>query len=118
MTYLVTGGAGFIGSHVVDALLARGERVVAFDNFNDYYTPDRKHRHLVAAHSNPNFTLVAGDIRDTEALAHLFATHKPTHVAHLAAMAGPRYTRCCTKKSMCVVPCTSLIWRAAMPSKD
>jgi UDP-glucuronate 4-epimerase len=92
MTYLVTGGAGFIGSHVVDALLARGERVVAFDNFNDYYTPDRKHRHLVAAHTNPNFTLVAGDIRDTDALAHLFATHKPTHVAHLAAMAGPRYS--------------------------
>jgi len=92
MTYLVTGGAGFIGSHVVDALLARGEQVVAFDNFNDYYTPDRKRRHLMTAHTNPNFTLVTGDIRDADALAHVFATHNPTHVAHLAAMAGPRYS--------------------------
>ena len=92
MTYLVTGGAGFIGSHVVDALLARGEQVVAFDNFNDYYTPDRKRRHLMTAHTNPNFTLVTGDIRDADALAHVFATYKPTHVVHLAAMAGPRYS--------------------------
>ncbi|NBU63997.1 MAG: NAD-dependent epimerase/dehydratase family protein [Chloroflexia bacterium] len=92
MTYLVTGGAGFIGSHVVDALLARGEQVVAFDNFNDYYAPDRKRRHLIDAQTNANFTLVEGDIRDGESLARLFATYNPTHVAHLAAMAGPRYS--------------------------
>jgi len=92
MTYLVTGGAGFIGSHLVDALLARGESVVAIDNFNDYYAPDRKRRHLVGALSNPRFRLFEADIRDADAVRQVFAQTKPTHVAHLAAMAGPRYS--------------------------
>jgi len=92
MTYLVTGGAGFIGSHVVDALLAQGKQVVAFDNFNDYYDPARKRRHLLAAMNHPHFTLVDGDIRDSDALARLFEEYRPTHIAHLAAMAGPRYS--------------------------
>jgi UDP-glucuronate 4-epimerase len=92
MTYLVTGGAGFIGSHVVDALLAQGQQVVAFDNFNDYYDPNRKRRHLLAAMQHPTFHLVEGDIRDADALTRVFAEYQPTHVAHLAAMAGPRYS--------------------------
>lgn len=92
MTYLVTGGAGFIGSHVVDALLAQGAQVVAIDNFNDYYAPDRKRRHLQAALTHPRFHLVSGDIRDHALLSTVFAQYQPRYVAHLAAMAGPRYS--------------------------
>lgn len=90
MTYLVTGGAGFVGSHVVDTLLRRGERVVALDNFIPYYDPTRKRRNLVWAAEQPGFSLAETDIRDAEALAAVFAEHRPTHVIHLAAMAGPR----------------------------
>ncbi|MCU0494629.1 MAG: GDP-mannose 4,6-dehydratase [Chloroflexaceae bacterium] len=90
MTYLITGGAGFVGSHLADALLARGERVVCVDNFNGYYTPERKRRNLAAALEQPGFTLVEADIRDSAALEQVFSDYKPTHVAHLAAMAGVR----------------------------
>ena len=92
MSYFVTGGAGFIGSHLVDALLARGVQVVAFDNFNDYYDPVRKRRNIATALTHPNFTLIEGDIRDRAALDAAFARHQPTHIAHLGAMAGPRYS--------------------------
>ncbi|GAB4428822.1 MAG: GDP-mannose 4,6-dehydratase [Chloroflexi bacterium OHK40] len=90
MTYLVTGGAGFIGSHVVDALLRRGERVVAVDNFIAYYDPARKRRNLAPALAHPGFTLAEADIRDAEALAAIFTAHRPQRVIHLAAMPGPR----------------------------
>lgn len=90
MTYLVTGGAGFIGSHLVDALLRRGERVVCVDNFTSYYNPERKRRNLAWAMEQPGFTLADADIRDADALAAIFAAHKPRRVAHLAAMPGPR----------------------------
>lgn len=92
MSYFVTGGAGFIGSHLVDALLARGVQVVAFDNFNDYYDPARKRRNIATALTHPNFTLIEGDIRDRAALDAAFARHQPSHIAHLGAMAGPRYS--------------------------
>jgi UDP-glucuronate 4-epimerase len=91
-TTLVTGGAGFIGSNLVDALLARGERVVCLDNFNDYYDPARKHRNLAGQLDNPRFTLVEGDVRDRELVLSLFEQHRPGRVAHLAAMAGVRYS--------------------------
>ncbi|NTU81545.1 MAG: NAD-dependent epimerase/dehydratase family protein [Chloroflexales bacterium] len=90
MTYLVTGGAGFIGSHVVDTLLRRGEQVVCVDNFTSYYDPGRKRRNLEWALSQPGFTLAEADIRDAEALGAIFAAHRPRRVAHLAAMPGPR----------------------------
>lgn len=89
-TYLVTGGAGFIGSHICEALLARGERVACVDNFNDYYTPDRKRRNIAAALLNPDYSCHEADIRDEDALKAVFERVKPTHVAHFAAMAGPR----------------------------
>jgi UDP-glucuronate 4-epimerase len=90
VTILVTGGAGFIGSHTVDALLARGDEVVCVDNFNDYYSPERKHRNLTAAQTSPSFRLYEIDIRDLAAMAQVFANEKPKKVIHLAAMAGVR----------------------------
>lgn len=90
MEILVTGGAGFIGSHVVETLLGRGERVIALDNFNDYYEPDRKRRNVAPFLTNPNFRLVTGDVRDKELLEHLFTTEPIRRIVHLAAMAGVR----------------------------
>src|SRR6266511_180690 len=90
MEILVTGGAGFIGSHTVEALLARGDRVIALDNFNDYYSPERKHKNVAPFMSNPNFRLVHADLRDSAALEHLFTTEPIRRIIHLAAMAGPR----------------------------
>lgn len=90
MKILVTGGAGFIGSHLVDALLARGDEVVCVDNFNDYYSPERKRKNLENATTWPSFHLYEADARDVDAMAHLFAAEDPQKVIHLAAMAGVR----------------------------
>jgi UDP-glucuronate 4-epimerase len=87
---LVTGGAGFIGSHLAQALLERGEHVVAIDNFNAYYDPAIKRANAARLAGHPAFTLVEGDIRDAEAVERLFAQHDIRRVAHLAAMAGVR----------------------------
>ncbi len=92
MTYLVTGGAGFIGSHLCEALLRRGEQVVALDNFNDYYDPRRKRRNVAPLLERPGFTLWEGDLRDLDSLKALFAQHQPSHIAHLGGMANPRYS--------------------------
>lgn len=88
MSILVTGAAGFIGSHTCEALLEGGERVVGLDNFDDFYAPEVKERHLAGAREHEGFTLVRGDIRDPGALDAL-----PDHVeavVHLAARAGVR----------------------------
>ena len=90
MTYLVTGGAGFIGSHVARALLARGQRVVAIDNFNNYYDPAIKRRNAARLCEYDNFEMIEGDIRDVGLVDRLFAERGISHVAHLAAMAGVR----------------------------
>ena len=90
MTILVTGGAGFIGSHLADALLARGDTVVAIDNFNDYYDPAIKRANAARLAAHPAFTMAEGDIRDTATVEALFADHGVRRVAHLAAMAGVR----------------------------
>lgn len=90
MTYLVTGGAGFIGSHVAEALLTRGERAVIIDNFNDYYDPQIKRANAERLRNYQNCVIIEGDIRDAALVDRLFAEHGITHVAHLAAMAGVR----------------------------
>lgn len=84
---LVTGGAGFIGSHVCERLLARGDELVVLDNFNDFYDPQlkRQNAELLSA-----ARVVTGDIRDAELVAQLFAEGNFDAVIHLAAMAGVR----------------------------
>lgn len=87
---LVTGAAGFIGSHTVDRLLARGERVIGLDNFDAFYDPALKRRNLAGAQGNPAFRLVVGDIRDPALLQGLLAGERVRAVIHLAARAGVR----------------------------
>lgn len=88
MTTLVTGAAGFIGSHVCQTLLARGQAVVGMDNLNDYYAPANKRANLAELGTPAGFTFVEGDIRNQEAVQALFEQHKPQRVIHLAAMPG------------------------------
>ncbi len=87
---LITGAAGFIGSHLVDRLLARGERVVGLDNFDNFYDPAIKRANLHAALKHPQFRLVEGDIRDNELLSKVLVGHGVDRVVHLAARAGVR----------------------------
>jgi UDP-glucuronate 4-epimerase len=87
--YLVTGGAGFIGSHLVDRLLERGDQVVVLDNFNDFYDPAIKRRNCAAHVERAGYRLVEGDLRDPAAVARAFAGGIDL-VVHLAAMAGVR----------------------------
>lgn len=88
---LVTGVAGFIGSHTALQLLERGERVIGIDNFNDYYAPEQKRANVaVIERAGGEFELIAGDIRDGALIERTFAQHQPRAVAHLAAMAGVR----------------------------
>jgi UDP-glucuronate 4-epimerase len=87
-TFLVTGAAGFIGSHVVEALLARGHRVVGLDNFDDFYPRAVKEGNLAAVLGDRAFQLVEGDVRDAQLLAGLL--RRDVVVVHLAARAGVR----------------------------
>lgn len=87
-SFLVTGAAGFIGSHVVEALLAVGHRVVGLDNFDDFYPRGVKESNLARVLGAPAFRLVEGDVRDARLLAGL--TTSDTVVVHLAARAGVR----------------------------
>lgn len=96
-TILVTGAAGFIGSHTAETLLRRGDRVVGVDNLNDYYDPARKEANLQEVKSlaqegkwKGEFHFVKGDIRDRELIRDLFAQYAFDGVIHLAAMAGVR----------------------------
>lgn len=90
MRILVTGAAGFIGSHVCDQLLADGHTVVGLDNFNDMYDPALKEANIGVAQQSADFELVRGDILDTSLLAAVFDRVRPDCVVHLAAWAGVR----------------------------
>lgn len=85
---LVTGGVGFIGSHLCEALLAQGDDVVVIDDFNNFYDPSIKHANIAAIRER--ITLVEGDIRDAGLVDSLFARHRFDKIFHLAARAGVR----------------------------
>jgi UDP-glucuronate 4-epimerase len=93
MKVLVTGGAGFIGFHVIQRLLKRGDQVVALDNLNDYYDPNLKRARLAELESfGGKFTFVNADLADRPALESVFAKHHFDGVINLAAQAGVRYS--------------------------
>jgi UDP-glucuronate 4-epimerase len=87
---LITGAAGFIGSHLTERLLARGDCVLGLDDFNDYYDPAIKRRNVAEALKNERFKLYEADICDEAALRHIFELERPDVVVHLAARAGVR----------------------------
>jgi UDP-glucuronate 4-epimerase len=87
---LVTGGAGFIGSHLGRRLLARGDRLTVLDDFNDFYDPARKRANLAPLLARGGCRLVEGDIRDAALVDGLFAAERFDAVVHLAARAGVR----------------------------
>ncbi len=91
MKVLVTGAAGFIGSHVALRLLERGDEVIGFDNLNDYYDVNLKQARLARFNEHPRYTHITADLTDRAAVESAFATHKPQRVINLAAQAGVRY---------------------------
>ncbi|KQZ79826.1 capsular biosynthesis protein CpsI [Rhodanobacter sp. Root561] len=91
MKVLVTGTAGFIGSHVALKLLERGDKVIGFDSLNDYYDVNLKKARLARFMDHPNYTHVHGDLADRALVESVFVTHKPQRVVNLAAQAGVRY---------------------------
>jgi UDP-glucuronate 4-epimerase len=90
MRTLVTGGAGFIGSHLVDRLLTEDGEVVVLDNFDSFYDESRKRANLADASRSPRFRLVEGDIREAALVDRLLREFRPDAVVHLAARAGVR----------------------------
>ena len=92
MKILLTGCAGFIGMHVCERLLARGDEVIGVDNLNDYYDVSLKEARLSRLLPHPKFRFIKLDVADRPGMAELFAKEKPQRVIHLAAQAGVRYS--------------------------
>ncbi len=90
MKILLTGGAGFVGSHLAGALLRRGHELVILDNFNDYYSPAVKEGNLAPLLGQPALSLRRGDIRDEDLVGSIFSPGRLEAVIHLAARAGVR----------------------------
>lgn len=90
MQILVTGGAGFIGSNLIERLLEEGYEIVCLDNFNDYYNPEIKRNNIKSFLRERFFKLVEADIRDKDTLKRIFEKYKFQNVIHLAAQAGVR----------------------------
>ena len=92
MRILVTGAAGFIGMHVAERLLARGDEVIGLDNLSDYYAVSLKQDRLSRLSSHGRFRFVQAGVEDRAAVEALFIEHRPERVIHLAAQAGVRYS--------------------------
>jgi len=90
MEILVTGGTGFIGSHLIERLLEEGHEVVCLDNFNDYYNPQIKRKNISPFLKEKRFNLIEADIRDRDSLREIFEGNHFDKVIHLAAQAGVR----------------------------
>ena len=88
--FLVTGGAGFIGSHLIDRLLDKGHDVVSLDDFNDFYDPAIKRANVRSHLQHARYRLIEADIRNTECLSKVFSDYSVEKVVHLAARAGVR----------------------------
>ncbi|MFO7889330.1 MAG: GDP-mannose 4,6-dehydratase [bacterium] len=90
MKFFVTGGAGFIGSHLIESLLNNSNSVICIDNFDPYYDPAIKYRNIKNIENHPGFQLIKGDILDWKLLTNLFKDNHFDVVVHLAARAGVR----------------------------
>ncbi len=91
-TFLVTGGAGFIGYHLSRSLLTRGARVIGFDNLNEYYDVQLKKDRLAILKEYENYTFIKGDLADQGDVIRLFQEYSPHVVVNLGAQAGVRYS--------------------------
>jgi nucleoside-diphosphate-sugar epimerase len=89
---LVTGGAGFIGSNLVDRFLADGAQVIALDNFDSFYPESRKRANLAPALQNRRFRLMECEICDRGSIDRIVLDPRPEDIVHLAARAGVRLT--------------------------
>ena len=92
MKILLTGAAGFIGMHVCDKLLRRGDSVIGIDNLNNYYDVKLKKSRLKKLQNHKKFTFIKTDIIDGKKISKIFTKYKPKKVIHLAAQAGVRYS--------------------------
>ncbi|MEF8787795.1 MAG: NAD-dependent epimerase/dehydratase family protein [Planctomycetota bacterium] len=90
MSILVTGGAGFVGSHLMDRLAEEGRAAVCLDNFDDFYAPETKRNNIRGAASREHIEVVEGDIRDADLCRRVFEQYDVRQVVHLAARAGVR----------------------------
>ena len=91
-TYLITGGAGFIGFHLSKSLLEKGARVIGFDNMNDYYDVRLKEDRLAKLYYYDKYTFVKGDLADNADVFRVFQEYRPDIVVNLGAQAGVRYS--------------------------
>ena len=91
-TYLITGGAGFIGFHLSKSLLERGAQVIGFDNMNDYYDVKLKEDRLAILDSYDKYSFIRGDLSDNADVFRVFQEYRPQIVVNLGAQAGVRYS--------------------------